>query len=179
MKVALIQLWFGPIPDYFQYHLETIKNINLIDFYFFTDQDLDIEQNNFHYYKIDREYITGILSHKLNRTIQILSDKKFCDVKAALADIFYIYVKDYDYVGCYDIDTLFGDVNKFLLPHLGHYDFISIGKKPFYNRLSGPFLIYKNTEELRTLYKVQEFTECMNNSTVDFFEENVLNRLTN
>lgn len=177
MKVALIQLWFGPIPDYFQYHLETIKNINLIDFYFFTDQDLDIEQNNFHYYKIDREYITGILSHKLNRTIQILSDKKFCDVKAALADIFYIYVKDYDYVGCYDIDTLFGDVNKFLLPHLGHYDFISIGKKPFYNRLSGPFLIYKNTEELRTLYKVQEFTECVNNSTVDFFEENVLNRL--
>jgi hypothetical protein len=84
MKVALIQLWFGPIPDYFQYHLETIKNINLIDFYFFTDQDLNIEQNNFHYYKIDREYITGILSHKLNRTIQILSDKKFCDVKALI-----------------------------------------------------------------------------------------------
>jgi len=177
LKIGLIQLWFGPIPDYFKYHLETIKNIDFIDFHFFTDQELDIEQSNFHYYKIDREYVTQLLSKKLNCKIEINSDKKFCDVKAALSDIFYLYIKDYDYVGCYDIDTLFGDVNKFLKPHLGFYDFISIGEKTFYNRLSGPFLIYKNSEELRTLYKKNEFIRCMSESDVKFFEENELNKL--
>lgn len=121
------------IPDYFKYHLETIKNIDFIDFHFFTDQDFEIKQNNFYSYKIDREYVTQLLSKKLNCKIEINSDKKFCDVKAALSDIFYLYIKDYDYVGCYDIDTLFGDVNKFLKPHLGLYDFISIGKKTIYN----------------------------------------------
>jgi len=179
LKIGLIQLWFGPIPDYFKYHLETIKNIDFIDFHFFTDQELDIEQSNFHYYKIDREYVTQLLSKKLNCEIEINSDKKFCDVKAALSDIFYLYIKDYDYVGCYDIDTLFGDVNKFLKPHLGLYDFISIGEKTFYNRLSGPFLIYKNSEELRTLYKTNEFIRCMNEPDVTFFEEIELNKIVN
>jgi hypothetical protein len=177
MKVALIQLWFGPLPEYFNYHLETTKNIDLIDFYFFTDQDLDIKQDNFFHHKIDKGYVTDYLSKKLNHEIKVSSDKKFCDVKAALSDLFYIYIKDYDYVGCYDIDTLFGDVNKFLTPLLDHYDFISIGEKTFYNRLSGPFLIYRNTEELRTLYKVPEFIECMNSSDVMLFEETILNRI--
>jgi len=177
LKIGLIQIWFGTIPDYFEYHLETIKNIDFIDFHFFTDQELDIEQSNFYYYKIDREYVTQLLSKKLNCKIEINSDKKFCDVKAALSDIFYLYIKDYDYVGCYDIDTLFGDVNKFLKPHLGFYDFISIGEKTFYNRLSGPFLIYKNSEELRTLYKTNEFIRCISESDVKFFEENELNKL--
>jgi hypothetical protein len=64
-----------------------------------------------------------------------------------------------------------------LIPLLGHYDFISVGEKTFYNRLSGPFLIYRNTEELRTLYKVSEFIECMNSSDVMLFEETILNRI--
>lgn len=178
LKIGLIQIWFGPIPDYFKYHLETIKNIDFIDFHFFTDQDFEIKQNNFYSYKIDREYVTQLLSKKLNCKIEINSDKKFCDVKAALSDIFYLHIKDYDYVGCYDIDTLFGDVNKFLKPHLGLYDFISIGKKTIYNdRLAGPFLIYKNLEELRTLYKTNEFICCMSESDVKCFEENELNKL--
>lgn len=179
LKIGLIQLWFGSIPDYFKYHLETIKNIDFIDFHFFTDQDLDIKQSNFYYYKIDREYVTQFLSNKLNCKIEINSDKKFCDVKTALSDIFYLYIKDYDYVGCYDIDTLFGDVNKFLKPHLGLYDFISIGEKTFFNRLSGPFLIYKNSEELRTLYKTDEFILCISESDVKFFEEIELNKIVN
>jgi hypothetical protein len=179
MRVALIQLWFGSIPDYFQYHLETIKNINLIDFFFFTDQDLDIKQDNFYYYKIDREYVTKTLSNKLDTDIEISSNKKFCDVKSALSDLFYIYIKDYEYVGYYDIDTLFGDVNKFIEPLLGHYDFISVGEKTFYNRLSGPFTIYKNTEEFRTLYKSNEFIMCMKNSEVEFFEETQINDIVN
>ena len=90
MKVALIQLWFGPLPEYFNYHLETTKNIDLIDFYFFTDQDLDIKQDNFFYHKIDKGYVTDYLSKKLNHEIKVSSDKKVCDVKAALSDLFYI-----------------------------------------------------------------------------------------
>ena len=179
MKVALIQLWFGHIPDYFQYHLETIKNIDLIDFYFFTDQDLDIKQDNFFYHKIDKEYVTDYLSEIFNYDIKFTFDYKYSDIKSALTDIFYIYIKDYDYVGYCDLDLLFGDVNKFLRPLLGHYDFISIGEKTFYNRLSGPFTIYRNTDEFRTLYKVPEFIDSMNQSSVVCFEETILDQIVN
>ena len=179
MKVGLIQLWFGPLPEYFNYHLETTKNIDLIDFYFFTDQDLDIQQDNFFYHKIDREYITDYLSKIFSYDIKFTFDYKYSDIKSALTDIFYIYIKDYDYVGYCDLDILFGDVNKFLRPLLDHYDFISIGEKTFHNRLSGPFTIYRNTEEFRTLYKVPEFIDCMNQPNVVFFEEIILDQIVN
>ena len=177
MKVGLIQLWFGPLPEYFNYHLETTKNIDLIDFYFFTDQDLDIQQDNFFYHKIDREYITDYLSKIFSYDIKFTFDYKYSDIKSALTDIFYIYIKDYDYVGYCDLDILFGDVNKFLRPLLDHYDFISIGEKTFYNRLSGPFTVYRNTEEFRTLYKIPEFIECMNRPDVVCFEETILDQI--
>jgi len=179
MKVALIQLWFGSLPEYFNYHLETTKNIDLIDFYFFTDQDLDIQQDNFFYHKIDREYVTDYLSKIFSYDIKFTFDYKYSDIKSALTDIFYIHIKDYDYVGYCDLDILFGDVNKFLRPLLDHYDFISIGEKTFHNRLSGPFTIYRNTEEFRTLYKVPEFIDGMNQPNVVFFEEIILDQIVN
>jgi hypothetical protein len=46
-KIALIQVWLGPIPEYFKYHFETIKNLDYIDFLFFTDQEIEQKSDNF------------------------------------------------------------------------------------------------------------------------------------
>ena len=37
------------------------------------------------------------------------------------------YLKNYEYVGIYDIDTLFGDMSQTLKECIGEYDFISVG----------------------------------------------------
>jgi hypothetical protein len=36
-KIALIEVWLGKIPDYFRYHVETLRTLKCVDFYFFTD----------------------------------------------------------------------------------------------------------------------------------------------
>jgi hypothetical protein len=179
MKICLIQIWLGQIPNYFWSHYETTKNLKNIDFVFFTDQEIILNSENYKVYKITQKEIEYKLSGILNQEIQLSNNKKVCDLKACYGELFHSYIEDYDYFGCYDIDTLFGDINNFIEPHLGKYDFISMGDEIFHNRLSGPFLIIKNTEELRTLYKSDEFITCLNNHEVNCFEESFLDEKAN
>lgn len=171
-KIVLIQVWIGEIPNYFWYHYETTKNLENIDFLFFTDQDLILESSNYRVIKISKSDVEILLSQKLNTKIEIKSNKKICDVKAAYGDLFDNFIKDYDFFGCYDIDTLFGDVNEFLTPLLDEFEYISTGDPIYHNRLSGPFLIMKNEEKFRKFYISQEFIDCFNFDYVTCYEEN-------
>ena len=176
-KIILIQVWLGNIPDYFWSHYETTKNIQNVDFLFFTDQTIELNSKNYRVVKTTKEEIELKLSSKLNSTITLKNNKKTCDLKASLGDLFSEYIEGYQYFGCYDIDTLFGDVYKKISPYLDEYDFISIGDDYYHNRLAGPFLIIKNTKELQTLYKLGDYVSCMSNADVECYEEHTLNRL--
>ena len=176
-KIVLIQVWFGKIPDYFWFHYETTKDIIGFDFILFTDQDIKLDSKNYTVVNTTKDDIEIRLSGKLNYDIKISNNKKTCDLKAAFGDIFEEYLVDYDYFGCYDIDTLFGDVEKYVQPLLGEYDIISVGDETYHNRLSGPFLIMKNTQELRTFYRTNEFIKCFESVDVECYEENVMDRL--
>ena len=176
-KIILIQLWFGEIPDYFWYHYETTKDILGFDFILFTDQNIKLNSKNYKVVNITKEDIELKLLEKLNYEIKIPNNKKACDLKASFGDLFKEYILDYEYFGCYDIDTLFGEVYKGIKNYLGHYDFITIGNETFHNRLSGPFLIIKNTEDLRTLYKNGDYVGCMLNENVQCYEEHTLSDL--
>ena len=47
MKIILIQLWLGKIPDYFWYHYDTTKNINGIEiFKYRLPKQIFVEKNN-------------------------------------------------------------------------------------------------------------------------------------
>jgi hypothetical protein len=176
-KIVLIQLWFGKIPDYFWHHYETTKNLRNVDFLFVTDQDLNLDAPNYKVLKTNIDTVVNKVSDLLGSKIQLKSNKKTCDLKASLGDVFAEHIMDYEYFGCYDIDTLFGDVEKYVHPLLGEYDIISVGHEKFHNRLSGPFLIMKNTQELRTFYRTNEFIKCFESADVECYEENVMDRL--
>lgn len=178
-NIILIQVWIGKIPDYFWFHYETTKNIKGIDFLIFTDQDLTFESENYRIVKTDVRTIERKLSDIFGQQIEIKSNKKICDLKASFGELFYDYIKNYDYFGCYDIDTLFGDIHNYIKDYLGEYDFITMGNQVYHNRLSGPFLLMKNTEEIRGLFKSQEYVDCFKSKEVECFEENVLTRLVN
>ena len=177
MKIILIQLWFGKIPDYFWHHYETTKNLKNVDFLFVTNQNVNLDASNYRVIKTNVDTVVDKVSDLLGTKIQLKSNKKTCDLKASLGDIFSEHIMDYEYFGCYDIDTLFGDVEKYVNPLIGEYDIISVGHETYHNRLSGPFLIMKNTQELRTFYRTEKFIKCFDSADVECYEENVMDRL--
>jgi hypothetical protein len=165
-QIALIEVWLGKIPDYFKYHIETIGSMTSVDFYFFTnDKDYDftyIKHPNFIGYYITEE---GFLE-RFNNTSKVKIDKishpkKIIDFKLAYFDMFQDLIGEYPYVGIYDVDTMFGDINPLLLEYTKEYDFISVGDEVYHNRLSGPLLIMKNTEELRSLMRTDRYYETL------------------
>lgn len=165
----------GEIPDYFWYHFETTKNNPHVDFVFFTNQDLQVDAVNYKIVKCDFDFIENLLKLRIGQSIKIMNNKKCCDLKASYGDIFQEYAYGYDYWGCYDIDTLFGDLNKYVIPNLHKYDVITIGNEKYHNRISGPFCIFKNNNTINKIYDCSEFIECFRHEYVDCFEEGVMN----
>ena len=94
-KIALIQVWIGKIPDYFWFHYETTKNILGVDFFLFTDQEIQLDAKNYKVYKTDIYSLEFLLYKKTQNPIKILSNKKVCDLKASYGDIFYEYINMY------------------------------------------------------------------------------------
>lgn len=173
-RIALIQVWFGNIPDYFEYHYRTCVNLD-IDFYFFSNirPSHQYDSPNFHFIPISLREYEKKLSKAAGFPISIDNYYKVTETKPAYADVFYEYVKDYEFVGWYDIDTLFGDINAWFEPYLDDYDVISFGEEhKFYNRIAGPLVIVRNTDALRTVYKADPmFKECMSKEKYSEYDE--------
>lgn len=171
-KIALLQVWLGPLPTYFKYHFETIKKLEYIDFLFFTDQEINFESENLKVNFIDKDSLENLFyektKFKLNLTDQYY---KITDLKASYGHLFEDYLEKYDYFGVYDIDTLFGDIEKFISPYLYEYDLISFGTKKIFNRTSGPFLLFRNTEKIKKSYNCNFFFEMLSNPEIVCFEE--------
>ena len=132
-QIALVEVWLGKIPDYFKYHIETIGSITCCDFYFFTN-DVEYDFTNINHPNFILGYITeeeflGRYNHTSKVKINNISHpKKIIDFKLAYFDMFNDIVEKYPYVGIYDIDTMFGNINPLLLDYTKEYDFISVGE---------------------------------------------------
>lgn len=173
-NILLIQVWIGKIPDYFWFHYETTKNLKGFDFLFYTDQkDLKIDSANYKVKYIDKEIIQTKINDVLGQEIQIKNNKKISDLKSSYGDIFKEDLDGYDFFGFYDIDTLFGDINSWISDYLDEYEIISFGDSVFHNRISGPFIIMKNSQKMRELYKLnkENFIDCFKNEDVNAWDE--------
>ena len=165
-QIALVEVWLGKIPDYFKYHIETIGSMTCVDFYFYTN-DVNYDFSYITHPNFNLSYITeDDFLKRYNNTSKVKIDKishpkKIIDFKLAYFDMFQDIIGEYPYVGIYDVDTMFGDINPLLLEYTKEYDFISVGDEVYHNRLSGPLLIMKNTEELRSLMRTDRYYETL------------------
>lgn len=165
-KVGLVEVWLGKIPEYFQYHIETIGNFSCADFYFFTDdREYDfsyINHDNFVVNYIDQKEFLDLFNKTSEIKIEKIKEpKKIIDFKLSYFEMFSQYIKNYEYVGIYDIDTMFGDINQTIIELTQDYDFISVGDETYHNRLSGPLIIMKNKVELLDLIKTDRYYETL------------------
>ena len=152
-KIALLQVWFGPFPSYFYTHLKTCNNQSQnINFFIFTDQNIKTSYPNVKIHYINKEVYKKVIYDKTAIVADISENRKLCDYKVLAAHLFEGYLSEYDYVGFYDIDCIFGDMYDMLLPHLDK-DIISIGDDTYFTGIRGPFTIWKNTAFYNQYYK--------------------------
>lgn len=181
-EIALIEVWLGKLPDYFKYHLETIKMINCVDFYFFTD-DRTFDFSKYSYPHLHVNYLDQEeFLLRFNRSSKIKIDKikfakKIVDFKLSYFRMFPEIVEGYGYVGIYDIDTLFGDISSTLVQSLGNYDFISVGDEKYHNRLSGPLLIMKNDQEILNQLDTDRYYETLIKDEIYGYGEQELSKV--
>lgn len=179
MKLKLIQLWIGKIPDYFWFHYETTKNLKDVEFLIFTDDDLVVDSPNYKVVPITKDEIENKISSMLDYDYKIINSKKINDLKSCLGELFEDYLTDCDFFGFYDIDTLFGDFQKWILPYTSEYDVISFADSIHHDRLCGPLTIFRNTYDNLRLYRnrFDEFLNTLNHDSIDAFEEHQLSQI--
>lgn len=145
-KIVLIIVYIGRLPDFFALWLESCKPNSLIDWLIYTDDrrpfsyPLNVRPVYCHFDEIKERF----QSH-FEFKISLDSVVKLCDYKTAYGDIFKDEITAYDYWGYCDIDVIWGNLEKFIQEYkLLDYDKASD---------TGHFTLYRNTEELRELYK--------------------------
>lgn len=145
-KIALIVVWAGKLPDYFQIWLYSCKNNPSIDFYVFTDDRTEYEypvnvKYNFYSFEELRQKFRKIFPFE----ISLERPYKFCDYKPAYGEAFSSYLKGYDFWGYCDIDLIWGNIRKFLTDEvLEDYD-------RFFTR--GHCSIFRNDEKINSYYR--------------------------
>ena len=176
-KIALLQVWFGPFPDYFYAHLQSCKNQNPnINFFIFTDQNININAPNIKIYNITKEAYKNLVYNKTNIVADISENRKLCDYKLLAAHLFEGYLSKYDYVGFYDIDCMFGDMYNMLSSCLDK-DLISIGDTVYYPGIRGPFTIWKNVPYYNHFYKnIPDYISLLQDPQYKGIDENHVNK---
>lgn len=144
-KICVIGVYFGKLPNYFPLWLKSAKSNKNVDFYIFTDCDLESE-DNVTFNKIDLFGFKKLVEDKLGFPVSLDRPYKCCDYKPVYGIIFKDYISKYEYWGHCDFDLIFGDIEKFTQKYnLTSYDrFLTLG------HLS----LYRNTEEVNSRYKI-------------------------
>ena len=147
MKIALVVVWFGKLPSYFDFWELTCSKNQDIDFYVYTD-DKGMVRSKYKNVKISYLSIEDFktkASTKIGIPVVINNGYKLCDYKVSYGDIFEEDLKGYGYWGYCDIDLAFGNILNFIREQLE--------AKPEMINEMGHFCLYKNNAKMRKLYQ--------------------------
>lgn len=134
-KAALVIPYFGKFPNYFELFLKSMGCNPDVHLHLFTDdrRELACPGNVFVHYTTFEETVERF-RQKIDAAVCIPRPHKLCDFKPTYGLVYEEYLKDYDYWGYCDCDTIMGDLNRFLQPlfeqeydkvfAIGHLSFI-------------------------------------------------------
>ncbi|MFD0933335.1 DUF6625 family protein [Psychroflexus salinarum] len=171
-SILLIIPYFGQWPLWFEAYLCSIKANPSIDWLCPTDCELPEDYpENLKFLKTTLPKLNQHVNQVVKANVP-LTPRKFCDLKPAYGNIFQEEVQSYDFWGFCDMDIIWGDIRKFMRPDiLDKYDIISSRKE----NISGHFNLFKNTAELKQLYKqVPNYQSLFEKERFMWFDEQVL-----
>ncbi|MDR9828627.1 hypothetical protein RCJ22_23865, partial [Vibrio sp. FNV 38] len=168
-KIAIVIPYFGQLPAYFNFYINSLKNIPYIDILFYTDINITQEvPSNFKVISTSLESLSRKIDSRLNIHSQINHPIKLCDFKPTYGDVFQHDLEPYSHWGFGDIDIIYGDITSFLPNNWQQKDIISF----LPNWLSGSLCILKNSPEMCHLYqKSQHWQEILESSEHKAFDE--------
>jgi hypothetical protein len=167
-RVAIISLYIGQFPKYFDIFKHTAFHNKDYDWFIFTDQVTEqVKENNINFIPYTLPKLNEDLSGLFGTNIKISTYNKICDAKPIFGKLFESYIAGYDWWGWTDLDLLNGNFNNFLSDTiLNEYDAVGAfttsptsGKKLFH----GPFMLFST--KLKNLY--QKIPDCANMLNTD------------
>lgn len=144
-RIAIINVYFGKLPDWFQLWLNSCEKNNNFNWILFTDDNTEYKYpKNVIRYICSFEFVRKLIQKKLKLKIKVDNPYKLCDFKAVYGNIFEDYLENYTHWGYCDIDVIFGDLSKFITDEiLQKYDRV-LNK--------GHLTIYKNNKRVKEYY---------------------------
>lgn len=176
-KICLTAFFFGKFNNYFPLWLHSCRYNSSINFILFTDNNDPYEYpSNVKKMVLSFEEFRVRCQKKYDFNISMQVPYDICDYVPAFGDIFSEELKAYDFWGHCDIDLIFGNIRNFLPETiLSKYDKIS---------WRGHFSLYKNTQEINTIYKspyygIELYKTIFTNPSNSLFalEENEINNM--
>lgn len=168
-KCIFIVPYFGKLPNYFSLFLKTCSYNKEFNWIIFTDDKTEYDYP----VNVKRVYYTfenlrNLVKSKFDFTIALNKPYKLCDFKPAYGYIFEEYIKDYKFWGHCDIDTLMGDLNKFITEDvLNKYDkLFCLGHMILYKNDFNNNRVFMSKINNRYLYK-----ESFQNDNITIFDE--------
>ena len=144
-RIAIILIWFGKLPGWFDLWNLSCSYNSTIDFFIITDQEITNKYDNIKIIPSSLSEIKVKIEHTLDMDISLDRPYKICDFRPAFGVIFNEMLAEYDYWGYCDCDLMFGDIRSFLTEEkLEKYDKIY---------KLGHLSLYKNTREVNWAFK--------------------------
>ena len=173
-KCVFIIPYFGKFPNYFELFLKSCKYNCSFNWLFITDCEYNgIIPENVSFIRIEFNELKEKIQEKFDFDICLPTPYKLCDYKPAYGYIFEDFIKEYQYWGHCDIDTIMGDLSKvltdnflqqyekiFCLGHMVIYKNDYENNRIFMNKINGQSW-YKETFKTK---KIKIFDETYNNS---------------
>jgi hypothetical protein len=149
-KVAFVIPYFGELPQYFPLFMASIIG-KPVDILFFSDTN---KPNNLPpnviWNHITFSELIRLFSQKLGVEVTFSKPYKLCDIKPFYGFLFQDFLKDYDFWGSIDTDTILGNFENFIPDKiLSEIDFYS-GIKEY---VSGSFFLMRNNDYCNNLFK--------------------------
>lgn len=135
MKIALIVPYFGVLPNYFQFFLNSCKINPRFHWLIFTNDNTKYDYPD-NVIKINMTFSEcyDLVQSKFDFPVSLSKPQKLCDYKCAYGFIFSDYLNDYDWWGHCDLDQIFGNLSNFITEEmLEKYDkLFSLGHLSLY-----------------------------------------------
>jgi len=174
LHICVISVWFGRLPSYLTYFLKTCASNTTIDWMLISDQPIPSPTfENIRVMVMSKTSFVDLASKQLGFDVTIENPYKVCDFKPLFGKIFEDQLNNYNYWGYCDLDIVFGDISKQILPLLvENPDIISF----YMNFLSGPFCLYRNTETVLNLFsQCSEYKSILQDPEHKAFDEHIPN----
>ncbi len=149
-KIALFVPYFGKLPTYFPFFINSLKDQPFTIFIVSDAQYSSQLPENCEWLKIKFLDFITLVEKKIQLKINIKSAYKLCDFRPMYGEIFTDYLVAYDFWGNIDPDTIMGKFTNFINDELlDSIDFYS-GVKEY---LSGPLFLVRNKIEINKLWR--------------------------